>query len=119
MKIGSAFPSKFLKADDIGSKTPVVTIDKLTVEEIQGEEKPKPVVYFKGSEKGLVLNVTNSNSITAIAGSDETDNWPGVKVRLFTCKVDFQGKRVNAIRIADPKEILQPPPSPAEDEVPF
>jgi len=101
MKIGSAFPSDYLKAADIPQGRRVtVTIENVTIEKL-GEDQ-RPVVYFQGKDKGLVLNKTNANMICEIANSDETDNWTGVQIALYSTKVDFQGRRVDALRVDYP-----------------
>lgn len=100
MNINGAFPSKYLKAADLGHTQPTVTIDRVEIEQMQDDE-PKPVLYFQGKDKGLVLNKTNSNTITDILGSDETDDWAGKRIRLFVTKVEFQGRRVDAIRVIE------------------
>lgn len=96
-----AFPGAFLKAADLQGKRVPVIIDKVDMEDIGGEEKP--VVHFKGKDRGLVLNRTNANMIAEITGSDETDDWVGVSIILYCAKVDFQGRRVDAIRVDAPK----------------
>ena len=73
MRISDAFPSNYLKAADLQSKDVRVTIDKVMMEEIASGEH-KPVVYFRGHDKGLVLNKTNGNNIATGFG-DETENW--------------------------------------------
>ena len=103
MKSTDIFPSKYLRAADLDGREPVVTIDRATLETL-GDER-KVVVYFKGKDKGLVLNKTNFNAIEEISGEDDTDNWAGTKVKLFTAKVEFQGKRVPAVRIDSPDDL--------------
>ena len=49
-----------------------------------------------------MLNKTNANMISEIAGSDETEDWTGIPVCLFVTRVDYQGKRVDALRIDYP-----------------
>jgi hypothetical protein len=121
LKIGAAFPSQYLKAADIGSARPVVTIDRVVMEDIGGDQKP--ILYFKGKEKGLVLNKTNANAIIGMTGNDETESWGGQRVAMFVTKVDFQGKRVDAIRIEDApangKTAPPPPPQDEDDSIPF
>lgn len=97
----NSFPSKYLSAADLDGTEPIVTIKNVKAEAIGDDQKL--VVYFVGKEKGCVLNKTNANSIADIAKSDDTDDWTGKKLRLITVKVEFQGKRVPAIRIEDPK----------------
>lgn len=123
MKSTDVFPGKYLRAADLGTAEPVVTIREVKLETL-GEDS-KPVVYFEGKERGLVLNKTNFASIADITGEDDTDDWKGCKVKLFVAKVEFQGKRVPAIRVDDPKPRRQREPEPEhatdvdEMEVPF
>jgi hypothetical protein len=125
MKSTDLFPSNYLRAADLNGKEPIVTIDRLEMTTI-GEER-KAVVYFVGKDKGVVLNKTNWNSIAEITGCDDSDDWSGHRIKLITAKVEFQGKRVPAIRIeyapaagVAPKAAPAPPiDAPTEDEIPF
>ncbi len=121
MKVAAAFPGTFIKAADLGGKRVTVVIDRVELEDVGGETKP--VLHFRGKNRGLVLNKTNASAIWGINGSDDTDDWPGTTIVLYPTKVDFQGKRVDAIRV-DPPDTPQPKPRPVEpdtpdDEVPF
>lgn len=98
MNINGAFPSQYLKAADL-SKATVVTIASVEVEEIGDDTKP--VLHFKGSDKGLVLNKTNANIISEVLGTEETDEWIGKKISIYPTKTEFQGKRVACIRVSD------------------
>src|SRR5690606_38448807 len=73
MKLSDAFPSTFLKAADLNGQRAVVIVSHVKFEDIGGDHKP--LVYFKGKDKGLVLNKTNGNMIAEISGDDDTDNW--------------------------------------------
>ena len=122
MKIGAAFPGQFIKAADLQGKRVQVTIESVDMEDIGGEMKP--VVHFKGKDRGLVLNKTNSNAIWGITGSEETDEWTGVAITLYPSKTDFQGKRVDCIRVdpAEPSRRPAPPSQPVDvddDSIPF
>lgn len=121
MKISEAFPSNFLKVDDLKGRRVQLTIQSVEMEEVG--EGHKPVVYFGGQSKGLVLNKTNASMIEEIAGSDDTDDWAGVRIVLYPARVDFKGNRVPAIRVDLPvpkgpaRESKQPDPVPmAGDE---
>jgi len=108
MNINDTFPSNFLKAADLNGGQPTVTISHVAIEDI-GDDR-KPVLYFVGKEKGIVLNKTNATNISGAYGP-ETDDWTGKKVTLFTSWVDFQGKSVEAIRIRradNPRPSQQP-----------
>lgn len=121
MKISSAFPSKYLRAQDLQGKSIAVTIERVAVEDC-GEGEEKPVVYFKGKTKGLVLNKTNANRISAMLG-DETDDWAGHEITLLSTEAEFRGRSVPAIRVS----MVEAParqPEPAhealtEEEIPF
>jgi hypothetical protein len=99
MNINEAYPSNFLKATDLQGKEPTVIISHVKKEEVGDGEKP--VIYFSGKEKGIVLNKTNATNIADIYGP-ETDAWSGKAVTLFTTWVDFNGRSVEAIRIRRP-----------------
>lgn len=100
MNIDSAFPSKYLKAADIGETDLALTIKEVVMETVgQGEEaEGKPIIYFNETEKGLVLNKTNTNTIKGLYTA-ETDNWVGKTIALFATEVDFAGKQTLALRV--------------------
>ena len=128
MRISEAFPSNYLRATDLQGRNIKVTIDRIEMEEI-GDDR-KPILYFIGKEKGVVLNKTNANNIAAAYG-DNTDDWQGAEVVLYEAMVDFQGKTVAAIRIripprkpvreqnAAPPRQEAPPPADPDDSIPF
>ena len=119
MNIQGAFPSQYLKAADLQGRRVTVTIADVKMEDIGGDHKP--VLRFQGKDKGMVLNKTNASLIAEIARSDETDEWSGVKIVLYPTKTDFQGKRVDAIRVDDPARGSTPKLAPkpvADDEEP-
>jgi len=102
MKRRDAFPSHFLKADDLHNKKLNLTISSAEMGKVGEDEKL--LIYFKEEKKPLVCNVVNSKSIERIAKTDELDSWTHVKVVLYPTKVDFRGERVDAIRIEAPDE---------------
>lgn len=132
MKISSAFPSEFLKAADLQGRQVAVVIDHVEMREVGDGEKP--VVFFQGKEKGVVLNKTNANTIAMIYG-DDTDAWTGGEIVLFSARVEFQGKSMDGIRCripprkpAAPETRAAPksptvddraPPPDFDDEIPF
>lgn len=107
MKINSAFPSDYLKAADLGGKASRLTIDSVTIEKMGDDTKP--VLHFKESSRKMVINKTNAMRIVEAIGSDETDDWAGWSIVLYPAKVDFQGKRVDALRIDDRPGATKPP----------
>jgi hypothetical protein len=103
MKVSSAFPSNYIKCADLQGRSVRVKINYIKMEDIGDDNKP--VLYFIGKEKGLVLNKTNANVISMLYG-DETDDWPGCEIEMYPTETDFQGKRVDAIRVRKPTKQL-------------
>jgi len=133
MRTSDAFPSQFLKKEDVGDRRVKVTIDRVEMQDVQnGDHKEtKPVVYFRGVEKGLVLNKGNAEAIQeAAGGEEEMDNWGGVVVLIYVDRnVTFAGKRVGGLRISPANTKPQAPAKsmagfesgehPADDDIPF
>lgn len=106
MKLGDAFPSKWLAAADVPDEGLEVTIDSYEMQDVgQGERKEnKPVLFFKERNiKALVLNKTNAKVIEKIIGSDDLDDWIGHKITLVPREVEFQGDTVWAVRVQIPR----------------
>src|SRR3990167_20706 len=132
MRISNAFPSDYLKAADLDGRNVKVIMTHVEMRDIGGDHKP--ILFFQGKEKGMVLNKTNANNIAAAYG-DDTDEWTGRELILFEAQVDFQGKTVAAIRVRQPtakdraaSSHQAPPPrrpasenpaDPLSDDIPF
>lgn len=125
MRMSSAFPSEYLKAADLAGRNVKVKMDRVEMKDIGGDHKP--ILYFMGTDKGMVLNKTNANNIIHVYG-DDTEEWHGKEIVLFEAQVDFQGKTVPAIRVRPPQpkdRVNGTPPSKPEprpdmdDEIPF
>lgn len=120
MNIDSAFPSQYLKASDLKGAQPVVTIDRVEFEPVGKNKEMKPILYFTGKEKGLVLNRTNAKTIINLAGTAETDEWAGFAIKLYATTVEFAGDSVEAIRIKAAGAVKKPAPVEIEaEEIPF
>lgn len=100
MKMSVAFPSKYIAAADLQGRQVDVEIERVEMEDIGDDHKP--VAYFVGKSKGLVLNKTNASAIADLYG-DETDAWIGRVIIIFPTKTDFNGRRVDAVRIMAPR----------------
>lgn len=101
--INEAFPSKYLSAADLQGRPARVTINEVVMESIgQGAQASnKPVLYFAGKQKGLVMNKTNARMIASQCG-DEMNDWIGTEIELFAIWTEFQGQPVEAIRVRFP-----------------
>jgi len=106
--INNAFPSNYLKSEEIKAAGGPVKVQIATVvmEDLDGESKP--VMKFHGKDKGMVLNRTNANMCTHIFGSPNTDAWANQWIALTVEPVNFQGRIVDGLRI---KQVEQPAPA--------
>lgn len=124
MNVNDAFPSKYISSNDVGTKNIPVVIDRITMEDVghnsRGQMETKPVIYFQGAKKGLVLNKTNAMDLAFYYG-EEMDDWWGKPVTLYTVQTtDLQGKPVRGIRTRieqhpsvgaqQPAQEIAPPP---------
>lgn len=112
MDMTQAFPSDFLKAADLNGREVSVEMSHVEMKEFTGEQKP--VLYFTGKDKGMVLNKTNCNTICDIYGPDSSD-WNGKTVTLFPAQTDYQGRQVACVRV----KIAPAATQPANDGIPF
>lgn len=100
VNINTLYPSTYLKAGDLQGKPVNVTIRAVVMEKIGSDIKP--VLYFQGKEKGMVLNKTNGMTIAQAYGHD-TEDWAGGAIVVFPAYVDFQGKQVEGLRVRMPE----------------
>ena len=122
MKLSDAFPSKYLKADDLQGREVPVIISGAKMEQVGDEHKL--VLSFKGKSKTMICNKTNASRIAFMHG-DDLDNWVGAEIVLAAEFVDFQGKSVKGLRVR-PKAAPAPKSAPAapvdndmSDPIPF
>jgi hypothetical protein len=119
--------SKFLKQTDVGAGM-LMTVESCEQHNVamQGAEpEMKWCLTFAESDKPLVLNSTNIQLCERVFGSDDTDQWIGKKVVLYTDpNVSFGGKVVGGIRVRAPKPPKAaapakpaPVPAPVTDEL--
>ncbi len=104
MKISEAFPSNFLKAQDLNGHTVKAVIGGVELQDVGGKNNPKehkPVITFKGKSKGLVLNKTNGSILSKALG-DETSDWVGKEIELICSETQFQGNLVPCIHVRAP-----------------
>ena len=123
--------SKFLKQTDVG-RCALVTVDtcvQMNVAKEGADPELKWCLTFEELDKPLVLNSTNIQLCEQVFKSDDTDDWQGKRIVLYTDpNVSFQGKLVGGIRVRAPKATTAPAkPKPApvsveeldDDAIPF
>lgn len=121
MNVNSIYPSKYLKESDLRGRNVTVTIR--TVQIVKIAEDKKPVAFFEGKDKGLVLNKTLLNAIAKATGEQDTDNWPGKRITLYPTETEYRGDVVPCIRVKlrteEDGQPQQAPPPPDPGDVPF
>ena len=104
MNYAEQYPGNFLEALMLPQDRPVeVEIERIEaagkVKCADGRVIDKPVLFFKGKDRGLVLNKTNARAIARKNGPS-MDGWIGKTVQLYQARVDAFGERdVPAVRV--------------------
>lgn len=125
------YEKDFLYAYDLEGRDVTVTIERVAAGTLTGKggkSNKKPVLYFKGSKKGLGLCITNARTINALYGSFNSDDWIGKKITLYPTTTTFGADTVECIRIRNviPKgkaetmkdDVPTPEPVGTEDDAP-
>ena len=109
--------SSDLKAKDFIGKNLKLTIERAEPVTYPASEKDpeqtRPVVYFVGKEKRLVLNGTNVKILCAAYG-DDGDNWINHEIGLSTA--DYTAKGFGHGWVVT---ILDVKPETFDDDIPF
>lgn len=120
----SWFPSKYICAEDLRGEVVPVTIERITQEEMpNGDGELRPVLYFVGAKKGMVLNKTNAKRIAQMHGED-TDAWIGKQILIYPSETDLRGETVPCIRVKQDVSAIPPAttapaaPQPAQQDGP-
>jgi hypothetical protein len=104
MRRNDLFPSKYLKAADLGGKPTTLVIKSVSVnalKSMQGDTEDKLLLTFVGQSKSFVVNRTNYDAIAELHG-DETDQWPGKRIELYPAKANLGGRSVDCVRVRAP-----------------
>lgn len=111
--------TKYIKKSDL-EKPVLVTISKVTEEDVSGSGEMKYIIYFKENFSPWVPNTGSLEEIKSITGKGDVDRWPGTVIVLYVNPdVEYAGKRVGGIRCRAPKagytrqqQVAQPEPEP-------
>lgn len=112
------FLGVYLKKEDIPDSGLLARIrgaKEDTLEEDDGSQQSKMILFFHGLEKGLVMNATNINVLIDMTGTEETDDWIDREIEIYVDHgVMLRGKRVGGVRLRAPgpqlKSGLEPTP---------
>lgn len=96
------YEKDFIYAYDLEGRDVTVTIERVVAGTISGKggkSSKKPVVYFKGSRKGLGLCITNARIIAQLFGSFDSEKWIGKRITLYPTTTQFGSDTVECVRI--------------------
>ena len=99
-----AFPSRYLQVSDLEDGPIAARIKSVSSENVGGENgELKLIVKFHEPDvKALVCNLTRAEAISELAGSDDTDEWPGTRIELTRGTTRYGGKKVGCIVVQAP-----------------
>lgn len=100
MKLSEAFPSNYLKSDDLQGRDVSVVIAGAALEKVGSDTRL--VLTFRGKSKSMICNKTNAGRIAYMYG-DDTDNWVGQEIIITSEFVEYQGKTVKGLRVRPPQ----------------
>lgn len=79
------FDRDYIGAFDLQGRDVTVTISKVIGGELTamgGRKSRKPILYFAGKERGMIMNKTNSKVVAAMFGNF-VEAWIGKRITLF------------------------------------
>lgn len=98
----SMFDNKYLGNWDLpeGRDVAVVMtkVEAGTLTSAGGRAEKKPLLYFRGKEKAMALNKTNSKTIAGMYGHD-TAKWAGKPISIFVTQTMSPDGMVPCIRV--------------------
>ncbi len=93
---------RYLKKDDCTEEGDIRTILKVEEENIAPEDKADDfrwVMHFVGI-KPLILNTTNINRCVQAFGTNESEEWAGKQILVYSDPdIEFGGKVVGGVRL--------------------
>jgi hypothetical protein len=98
------FPGRYIKGVEVKAAGRPIALTIVRIEprhELsgkKGESESKPALFFKETEKGLVLNKTNAVSIAGVLTRDPR-KWIGHKIVLCTERGKYGGVMRDVVRI--------------------
>lgn len=95
------YDATYVRAWDLPTdRDAIMTIERVEGVEIKGVDKTerRPVVYFKGAKKGLVLNKGMGKTVKGMYGA-RVGAWVGKMIALYATTVSAFGDTHDVIRI--------------------
>jgi alkanesulfonate monooxygenase SsuD/methylene tetrahydromethanopterin reductase-like flavin-dependent oxidoreductase (luciferase family) len=94
----------YLKAAHLKTAIVPATVDRIefqTVHPRPGQEEIKPVMYFTGKQKGLILTATNQDFLRATFGDEITASY-GKQITLRAVSKKIAGRMIDTVLVELP-----------------
>lgn len=104
------FVGDYIAAVEFDGKTPTMkikSVDLVKLEDDDGRQKDKGVIFFEQTDRGWVLCKTNAICLAAMFG-DDTNGWIGKRVTLHAVDVQVGRERMPGIRVKGSPDIKAP-----------
>jgi hypothetical protein len=104
------FKGDYIAAVEMGDKTPTLTIKGVKLCKLEGEDgrqKDKGIVFFREIDRGWVLCKTNAMCLARMFG-DDTNDWAGKRVTLFSTMVQVGKEKAAGIRVKGSPDLSSP-----------
>ena len=92
---------EFLVGEELDGKDVTLTIKSVSIEELQnakGKDK-KPVMSFEGTDRKVVMNITNMKAVAKTLKTPYYQEWIGKQNTLTPVEGFFFGEQQTVIRI--------------------
>jgi tRNA splicing ligase len=101
---------EYLVGEELLGKEVPLTIKEVKIEELQNQKgkENKPVASFEGTERKLVLNITNMKTIAKVLGTPFTEEWAGKQITLIPVSGRFFGEDQIVVRIKQDYSSIKP-----------
>lgn len=97
-----------LPTDESGKpKDIILTIDKVVRELVTSEGGKKEectILHFKENQKPMILNRTNSKTISKLYGTPYIEQWGGLKIKIGQSVTRLKGDDVECLRIRNEQQ---------------
>lgn len=99
-KVSEYYPKRFISGDELNGQIVTGIIREVKEEKVNentDDEEDVLVIYLDQNDRGISLNKTRAGELKDITGSDDTDEWQGHAVQMYTVKQSAFGKIHNVI----------------------
>ena len=100
MNINDLFPSRYLSGMDLQGPQNVI-IDRVITETFKSfktdADETKPVIYFRGTSKGVIMSHQLAQQIAQIYGQ-EIEAWLGKPIQIFPLAMQVAGVERMVVR---------------------